>query len=337
MTTPGGCAYLCFTPYHLLLAMSLIADDQPEALPVILFADESGVLGAVPGLRELVEKSAEVVQLRPGVLPSESLRARSRRVKNHVRIAMRMRQLGRNRTVRICNGLRLEAEFASRFVRGDGTLDYIEDGLDAYLDLNVVLLSRFDRLKRFPRDGFRPRQRVDQTIWLPFQRYFVLQPAMSRLPTDACVTVISHRSFRSTVRELADLVHIDVPRKSVTALRLLDHSQTIVDRDQYVREVRQWAKDEPIRLGVAAVKVHPRENDASFVRKLGELDVVQLPQALPAEMLSNYLSDSCDIYCGLTTFILTSRLIIPQRRINLSPGVRAEHRSHLMAFDAGIV
>ena len=57
---------------------------------------------------------------------------------------------------------------------------------------------------------------------------------------------------------------------------------------------------------------------------------------MPAEMLAPWLAQGVTIRCDLTTFVMTSRVLLPDRVVELEPGVAIDAATMLHRWDPAI-
>ena len=89
---------------------------------------------------------------------------------------------------------------------------------------------------------------------------------------------------------------------------------------------------------VPGVKPHPRERNESFLASIASIDfrAVALPHQMPAELMASRLSKDCVIRSSLSTFVVTSRFLIPGRKIELESVPAKGAFEKLTAWDSGI-
>ena len=128
---------------------------------------------------------------------------------------------------------------------------------------------------------------------------------------------------------------IDLPLNSITDVLLLDHSDRMPDVRRCLDDVLTWIQTVRDRhpTGTPRVKAHPRETDQALLQAVRELDDVALPHWLPVEIYANCFQPNATIHCGLTTFIVSSRILIPGRLVLLNGEVLPEHAEILTNWD----
>jgi hypothetical protein len=316
--------YLAFTPYHLILvgALQLAADDPPAR---VCYADEAGFLERYPEVAEALP-NMEWTFLRTTdqssriSLPVKS-QLNARAIVNSVRISAQ-----HDGTVYVFNGTRPDVLRAAEVTRDRATFEYVEDGLDAYLPLNVeeeiVTGYRFRRHTARLLFGYWNPVRWDMVSTLPFSAYNVLFPELARINTEGsglALRQIDGDCFARSVARFSDTVRDVLPDCRATDVHFLPISKGMGDWARYLAnlDTRIEQLREQITDARPAVKAHPREGNESFLEGLRRLRAVNLPHWIPAEMLLGCLSSPCRITCGVSTFVMTSKKLIPTRQIRI--------------------
>ena len=141
------------------------------------------------------------------------------------------------------------------------------------------------------------------------------------------------RSFSNTT---PDVLEID----RISHLWFLAHSDSIADVPDQLRQIQVWAAE--IRKNdvhaVPGVKPHLCERNLTFLSGINSIGcgVVILPYQIPAELMAPSLNQECVIRSSLSTFIVTSRLLLPGRKIELESDPSPAVFEKLSAWDSGI-
>jgi hypothetical protein len=326
--------YFTFSSYHLLLASALQQQaGDPEAC--IVYADESGLLRQRPEALRLLQKTH--VELLPPM--DRSFRARDLWEQRANRLRAQSivgRYAGTGDEIMVCNSTRPETQWLKGRVGKRYALHYVEDGLDAYAAVNKRPVSPTREAAHWVVYGRRHPSVTDMLLRLPFESYHVLFPGLFRLQVDPRrIVPIDEEVLRRQVEQLGQLIGIEPDENApFTHFRALRHTERIADVPAYVAEACTWARKVRGVGGRAAVKAHPRETNVQLLRALREIGATELPRELPAEVLTRLLSPDCSITCGLSTFVLTSRIMLPGRRVYLEGAVDRALADRLAAWDA---
>lgn len=328
-------AYLASTPYHLVLSVAIqLRDGVPPG--VMILADEANLLQRAPTVRTVLDGILDVRsiptldQLPLWRIP---LDARS----SGWRALAILRSFDEEAPVYVFNGLTPQAQYLRRALNGRGRFECVEDGLDAYIPYNFAAIPWWHRtLHRWAFGNDHPFAH-DTTSSLPFSRYHMLIPELARVPPGSEVLGIPGTCVVEAVKMLEEAFPIDDDHQPVTDLFLLDHSDRIDDVIRCVDDIACRANGVRGRSGgVPAVKAHPRETDRRLLELLGQLDELVFPHWVPAEMFAPHLRPDATVYCGLTTFVVSSRFLIPDRQILLNRAVRPDHGQVLVRWDSSI-
>jgi hypothetical protein len=313
-------------------------DGRPAA--VLLYADEAGLLEEYPAVLDAltewfsvrVLKSLEQVAMWRRPHASRIAGARARRL---------LAKMGYPPTVFVCNGQRPESYLLWKASGDRLAFEYVEDGLDAYLPSNVRSLSRWRlTLHRWIFGSPWPQGGTDLISALPFLGGHVLVPELARVGVGRGHLAIPTKCLAVAIDTLSSAVRpvgID-GRQEVNNMYLLQHSRRIANIPEYIAKLRQWAvavrsSDLP---GVPAVKAHPRETNAELLKELTTVGAVVFPHQVPVELISPSLLANITITCGLTTFIVSSRDLLPDRRIVLDDSVDPVYAAILQRWDPSI-
>ena len=137
-----------------------------------------------------------------------------------------------------------------------------------------------------------------------------------------------------SVRRIADMLWLGLallPSHPVTDMYLLAHSERMPSVEDYVERIRGHIRslNRVHSNTCVAVKAHPRERNDRLVAELEDLGAYVVPHWVPAELLVGIVDPQVSVHCGLTTFVLTSRLLLPERQLRLDPTVLPSHRAVL--------
>jgi hypothetical protein len=237
--------------------------------------------------------------------------------------------------IMVCNSTRPETQWLKGRLGKRYALHYVEDGLDAYAAVNKLPISPVREAAHWVVYGRRHPYVTDMLLRLPFESYYLLFPDLFRLDVDdRKIVPIDGSILRRQVEQLGQLIGIQPDDKELfTHFRALRHTERIADVPAYVAEACTWARKVRGVGGRAAVKAHPRERNVNLLRALREIGATELPRELPAEVLTPMLSPDCSISCGLSTFVLTSRVMLPRRRVYLEGTVDRALADRLAAWD----
>jgi hypothetical protein len=335
-TEAGSRLYLACTPYHLLMCLAIqVRDGCPPA--TLLYADEAGLLEEYPKVLGALEEwfSVQVIQ-RLGPVPVWRQPIAYRLAGRAARRALRAAR--EPERVFVCNGQRPEVYGIRRALRGRLPVDHVEDGLDAYIPCNTRPFPVWRaRLHRWVFAEFWP---TEMTAVLPFARQHVLSPEFARHGSETVATAIPGQCLSVAVRILSAPVGSGAGEEPerVTHLRLLHLSNRISDVPEYFQELRAWAKFvRSTENAVPAIKAHPREINAEVLDLLKTVDAFVFPNRVPIELVGLRLAPDVVVTCGLTTFIVSSRFLLPRRRIILDKSVNPLFVSSLRDWDASIL
>ena len=327
-------AYLAFTPYHLLLAVALQdRDGSPRA--ALLFADDAAVMGRAPHLLDALPGSLIPHLLAPlDGIPSWQMPSRRWASARQVR---RVLELTDPDLLYVSNGLTAQAVTASRVRDPLCRLEAVEDGLDSYLRVRNAVVAPWRRT--LFRAMFRQQHphTQDITTALPYDAYHLIVPAIARVPAGSVVHGIPEEALRNAARTLRSGFPELAGGAPVTQLRLLNHSTVLPALNVVMGELRDWVDDvrrDP--AAVPAVKAHPRERSTKLHAALHTLGVRVLPNWYPVEILGPALAPDVELWCGLTTFIVSSRFLVPGRRVILDASVAPRPADFLRRWDATI-
>jgi hypothetical protein len=331
-------AYLAYTPFHLLVSLALQhRDGRPRS--TLLFGDEACILREAPALGQLLCEEFDLVLLPRVTGPLRVLGpVRSRRATRETLVAVG--SLPDLRSLYIFNGQNRPALSVGKHYDGSVRFSYVEDGLDAYLPVNLRAVGPIHRRLHVLAFGWSHPHLIDMTEALPFSHWNVLFPEATRVrvrPEE--ITPIPAECLRWAVERMqAGLPDLDVGRP-VTHLYLLGVHPSGRSPDASMFALRTWVNSVRHEQPSAslAVKPHPRETNRRLLDALHRIDGLEvLPSWMPAEMLAPSLAEGVTIRCDLTTFVMTSRVLLPGRVVELEPGVAIDAAAMLHRWDPTI-
>jgi hypothetical protein len=327
--------YLAFTPYHVLLALALQhRDDNPDAC--VLFADEAAFLSHAPGIAAALRKHVEL-RTAPTLeaYPPREYPVRSRLAARWARRFVEA--AGPPREIFVSNGLRPESQRLFRSLKGRTSFKFVEDGFDSYIAVNRDDVARWHRAAHRMLCGSIRARSHDMVSAFPYESYNVIAPEFCRAPA-TLIDPIPVESLRRATEIMQAALPLPAPARPITDLYLLANSERMPDPVGYVGEMRAWVAqrvaDDPTTY--IAVKAHPREKDRRLMAAVHDLGDYTIPHWVPAELLTGHLNPSGSVHCGLTTFIVSSRQLLPQRRLYLDQTVRPEHVEIVQRWDPTI-
>jgi hypothetical protein len=331
--------YVAFTPYHLILtrAMQLGYDGAPALL---IIADEAGISGIIPEMLD-IPGVFRIVRLRPIERHSQWLSASISRLNARIVVKEVRRHSTASDAIYIFNGARPEALALHRRFRLTRKFHYVEDGLNAYLRQDQPHVGVLKRVAYYCAYGAPHPHTTDLISMFPFAKYHYLVPELARPEAPPSkIEPIREQMFIDAVESLSKLTPDDELTSRISHLWFLAHSDGIADVPEYLQAIRRWVAD--IRMKDAnatpGVKPHPRERNAAFLTgiKSSEWGVAALPHQMPAELMTSDLDRDCIIRSSLSTFVVTSRLLLPGRTIELESSPAQGVLEKLTAWDSGI-
>ena len=330
-------AYLAYTPFHLLVSLALqFRDGRPDS--TLLFGDEACILREAPSLGQHLSQEFDLVHLPRVTGPLRALVRCAQRASRETLVAVG--SLPDLRTLYIFNGQNRPALSVGKRFDGSVRFSYVEDGLDAYLPVNLRTVGPIHRRLHVLAFGWSHPHLIDMTEALPFSDWNVLFPEVTRVKVRTEeITPIPAECLRQAV----EWMHTGLPDVSVdrpvTHLYLLGVHPSGRSPDGSMFALRTWVDsvrhDQP--SAILAVKPHPRETNRRLLDALYRIDGLEvLPSWMPAEMLAPWLAQGVTIRCDLTTFVMTSRVLLPDRVVELEPGVAIDAATMLHRWDPAI-
>jgi hypothetical protein len=219
-------------------------------------------------------------------------------------------------------------------------IHFVEDGLDAYFPHGVSKPQEAGLVKRYGTrliNGFASPDLFDATTVMKFESFHLLFPEIRRptIPLDQ-VERIEQPWLTTSAARLRSITDKLIPAASPTDVWLPSLSVHIRDipaflgsLEQQLAAVRSESADR-----ICAVKCHPREESQELLAGLASLQMIQYPSWLPAELLLHRFDPSCIIRTGLSTFVLSSKMISPDRVIWLDSSVNDEYADRLKQWDS---
>jgi hypothetical protein len=314
--------------------------EDDDAGYVVCYADEAGLLDAAPAFLSSLPNATVCHLATLGSVSNWRLAQTTRA--NAELIADACRSDGGDGAVYIANGIRPDVlRFAARNPMVQ--FEYVEDGLDAYLPHSVARADLTDR--RFFRHvskrllGFQRPESWDMQTALPYQHFHFLRPDLARTEIpDSRLSQISPKAFVSSVSRFARHVTGSMPSRPATDIYFIRNTESVPDQNRYLDDVRRWSETVSAagEERVAGIKPHPREADQRFLRRLSNEGITLYPHWVPGELLVPFLDEKCRMYSGLSTFILTSKILLPQRSILLERSIDARWLAILQQWDDNI-
>ena len=328
---------MAFTPYHLLLSMAIQErDGRPPA--ILLYADEAGLIQAHPKVIDAVREWFDVRVLE-GLGSALHWFSPITHRRAGGRACRALAEVGFPSPVFVCNGQRPESYRVWKAMGRSPSFEYVEDGLDAYLALNIKTLPVWrTTLREFIFGYSWPQGRTDLMLTMPYLEGNVLFPDFARINVGRGNKEIPPECLLSAVNALTGTVDKG-DGESFGYLFLLQHSDNISNLPEYLARLRHWVELARTRNngGIPAIKAHPRESSVELLEQIRTLDAFVFPHRLPVELICPSLLPNVTVSCGLTTFILTSRSLLPNRRIILENSVEGESLARLKRWDPSIV
>jgi hypothetical protein len=327
--------YVAFTPYHILLlrALQIGAGDQDAAL---IFADEADILRHEPGFLEPLGAltTHHLLPFGRGSDIGACARARLNRVRMRKLLPQILPEPGE---VFLFNSLRPETWLIDKWAPERTRIHYVEDGLDAYFPCNVWEIPALRRiLHRWAFGGPHPNS-LDMTRAFPYAAYHVIAPDLARTPEPR--VVIEDEWLVRALSEFQPMVRISPDAPLVSDLLVLAHTERLSGPSAYLAQLEHsiTAIRNRFPASVVAVKAHPRERNKAFLEYATKLSDVVFPSWLPAELIAPALRPDCRIFCGLSTFVVTSRSLLPNRTILLDhTSIDSEWLRRLQDWDPAI-
>jgi hypothetical protein len=284
--------FVCFTPYHMLLAYS-IALKEGQGKNNYLFAVQEFAEG------ELLSGNTPFKNIfsLPGTYTENALKKLLIRRKN----ASQIKAFVQDRDIQnvyVCNDARLESQTALKYANAKGI--YIEDGLAAY-----VLFSPQSKVT-FAAQSSVYVPVLGSSPWIKEMRAtfpeYVL-PELQRIPvrpvTREDVEKLRSEEFFSTLK---------IP-KDIDFCCVLPHSNSTYS----IEPILQQAQDKGFRI---AVKYHPRELQRDYLSVEKRKDITVIPQHVPIEMVYLKAQDALKVVVGdVSTALLTAKLLLPDARV----------------------
>jgi hypothetical protein len=238
------------------------------------------------------------------------------------------------REVFITNGLRPEAQRLFRKFAGSTSFKFVEDGFDSYVGVNRADIAPWHKIAHRVLCGSPHPLSADMIDAFPYDSFHVIAPEICRAP-QALVEAIPEASLRRATARMEGCLALPSPERAITDLYLLGNSERMVDPSAYLGTMREQvvrctAEDASTYV---AVKAHPREKNLQFLANVDALGDYLIPHWVPSELLAEFVSARVRVHSGLTTFIVSSRKLLPERRLLLDPTVKPEPAGMLMQWD----
>jgi hypothetical protein len=333
--------YLASTPFHLLVigALQISTGDAPA---VIMYDDEYGFISHLGSINRACP-NAEIELLRPFERSNRLSRVIKSR-KGAKAILRRVKSSSGKVELFTCTSTRTDFLRVAHLLKESIPVHFVEDGLDAYLPhSSTELYRRGNFLQHYGTrlvNGFPSPDVWDNTTTMEFKRFHVLYPEICRstIPQDR-IECIEPSWFRQSVDRFNDICHDLVTTSSPTDVVFPSLSVHMPDVSFFLESLRQWVATVRSQApnSICAIKLHPREFDEELMLGIDELDVIRYPSWIPAELLVHYLDPRCRITMGLSTFILSSKILAPERIILLDSSVKREYVRFFRDWDESIL
>jgi hypothetical protein len=329
--------YIASTPYHLLLVGALQSEDRDKEA-YVFYDDEVGFLARLAGPIDFFPNVALKI-VRPFERHSSRLGKVIKSRSNARRIRQRIRQVT-NPELYLFSATRRDVLRLMHLINGSVPAHYVEDGLDAYLPhSSQTKYVRGNVIQHYGNriaNGFPAPRVFDMTTATKFDSFHLLFPKFRRssIPFDK-TEKIHEGAFKQAVERLRESIDEFLPDRTPTHIVFPSHSSQISNVSEYLSSVKQWIADAKSTYpdNVCAIKLHPRESNNEIITGLSALEVVLYPSWIPAELIVHRLSPTCEILTGLSTFILSSSIIMPQRRLVLDETVSPEYARLFRIWD----
>jgi hypothetical protein len=300
--------FICFTPYHLLLAETLAKQLKLKS-SIVVIADEADLLAHYP---QLVDRSLFINCLT--LLPIKTTRGSDRGAVylHNASTIQKYLQDQQFAVPFVFNPLRPESRLITR--KSKERPVFVEDGLEAYLDsANPSLLSFSLRAASSLILGLPPTLRTNFIDYLPWQAGFALIPEAVRKPRnrDLSITPISRDVLSSVISRWSESSPRSGPSR-VQTLVLLDYPSNGATNpyDSILKAVSLTGTQREQLL----VKPHPRDPTSDTV--YAELGVQLADRRLPAELFFGQLTNDGHIVTGNSTARLTASVIRPDASLH---------------------
>ncbi len=330
--------YLVSTPYHLLLSLALQErDGHPDA--ALVFSDEARILRRAPDLERLLATTFALRSV-PPLSGTNRLLDPARARRSSLATLAAVRALDSTESIWVFNGQTPPALAVGRRFGDVVRLEYVEDGLDAYLPVNLHVVPPLRKRLHAISFGSSHPHLIDMTEALPFSGWHVLYPSFCRLDVESeRISPIPGDALVTAVGRAAAVVPRPALPGPITHLHLLSRTTPTYGAGASLAAVRRWADAvrEHRPEASLAVKAHPLESDTAMLGALEKVDdLVVLPSWLPSELLSSLLAPDVCIRCDLTTYIVTSRVLLPGRTVELEATVAPDSARALLQWDPRI-
>lgn len=152
------------------------------------------------------------------------------------------------------------------------------------------------------------------------------------------VQEIPAESLKGATEIMDKVLPLEPPERSITDLVLLANSERMAEPARYLADVLASVRSPTFGdgSGTVALKAHPRERNPAFITQLASHADYAIPNWVPVELVSGWLSPEVRVHCGMTTFILTSKKLLPGRCVYLDASVPVGHARSLGRWDPAI-
>ena|GEM_PF-4792824 len=308
----------CFTPYHLVLAHTLVAQHGLER-PTLVLSDEAGLLEALPRAADGFARLVELEAVKDGSgLGKADTYARN--------VARLQAELGRERLARlyVFNPQRPESRWL--LGRRAATAVFVEDGLEPYvaprpLDAKTRLL----RLVNSLRLGVRPPPNGPYVGYHDWDEAYFLVPEAALGPLlPGVARAVDRSELRRVLERWSAWARLPVTERH-RALLLLPHTGE-TKRSQTVGTLLEASGVAPEE---AIVKPHPRDVGAD--EALTALGSLVADRRVPAELYAAALPPGATVVGTASTALLTAAVTRPDLTVRYVGSGRAEEMARLLA------
>jgi hypothetical protein len=304
--------FVCYTPYHLLLAQALADGKSGESL--IVFIDEAESLDKHP---ELWISQKAALELLPRT-EFQSLQrrwcSRFKSVRHLARIARDLEQKYNHVEIYACNFRREESQFfASRNWQSQTKSFLIEDGAGIYWDEHAPPTQSL--LQKTPKKliYWNYIELTEYSDRLTPTGVLALHPDLvipCNYPTTS-IRGIDQTAFRNTVNRIASSMQLDFEKGEGICISLQNTARYTSKQefDNYVAQVKVQIEAASKNKNEAVyLKLHPRELHPDRFPKFAESTIV-LPKSIPFEVIIAILPKKTTYLCPWST-VVTSGLVI---------------------------
>jgi hypothetical protein len=335
--------YHACSPYHLILvgALQVGLGDVPAT---IIYHDQHGFLDQLGPIADAFPN----VQLAPFHPRLGSTRwSQAQEFRKSANLMYRLLREGpSDAELYTCNSTGWDLRRSVQRLNGAFPVHYVEDGLDAYLPHSSHPAEKHG-LGRYYANwmlyrvlyGVAPPDFYDMTAMVKFDKFHVVFPEICRSTIkQAQVERIERSWIEQSVERLGLVINYDLTKLSPTHVYFPGLSSHSTSPSELIDSIANWAASVRAQSpdNVCAVKLHPRERNQEAFSALDSQGIGQYPAWIPAELVMPSLTPGATMKMGLSTAILSSRVLCPDRTILLDASVKKEYADVLMRWDDAI-